>query len=97
MQITSQGPVPPLGPVLALGLQTGQAPGLGLGLTFIHAGIHAGRQKTVSAGMALTYMMSLAYAGVIVLDDRYHGPDLSPAVHGHGNDVGSQQAAEINP
>ncbi len=84
-------------PVLALGLQTGQAPGPGLGLTVIHAGIHADRQTTVSAGMALTYMMSLAYAGVRVLEDRNHGPDLSPAVHGHGNDVGSQQAAEINP
>lgn len=91
MQITA------LGPVLALGLQTGQSPEPGLGLTVIHAGIHADRQTTVSAGMALTCMMSLAYAGVRVLEDRYHGPDLSPAVHGHGNDVGSQQAAEINP
>lgn len=97
MQITALGPVPPLEPVLALGLQTGQSPGPGLGLTVIHAGIHADRQTTVSAGMALTCMMSLAYAGVRVLEDRYHGPDLSPAVHGHGNDVGSQQAAEINP
>lgn len=84
-------------PVLAPGLQTELTLGPGLGLTVIHAGIHADRQKTVSAGMALTCMMSLAYAGVRVLEDRYHGPDLSPAVHGHGNDVGSQQAAEINP
>lgn len=68
-----------------------------LGLTVIHAGIHADRQTNVSAGMALTCMMSLHDAGVRVLEDRYHGPDLSPAVHGHGNDVGSQQAAEINP
>ena len=59
MQITAQGPVLSLGPVLALGLQTGQAPGPWLGLTVIHAGIHADRQKTVSAGMALTCMMSL--------------------------------------
>ena len=64
---------------------------------YMSADMHAGRQKIVSAGMALTCMMSLAYAGVRVLEDRYHGPDLIPAVHGHGNDVGCQQAAEINP
>ena len=81
MQITSQGPV------LELTVRHAGT----------HAGAHAGRQKTLSAGMALTCMMSLLDAGVRGLEDRYHGPDLSPAVHGHGNDVGNQQAAEINP